>query len=90
MGVPSEAVWAGGPDGGAYIACEADPKRNVNRCRVWNDYTGALVEHGDYQLLNEGRAATKSELVYTWADFGGWIGLKGGRVLDSVDHRHPR
>jgi hypothetical protein len=89
-GVPNWATWAGGQDGGAYIACEAGPKPNVDRCGVWTDYTGRLVEQGDYQLLGEGRAATKSELVFEGADFGGWIFLKGGRVLDSTDHRHPR
>jgi hypothetical protein len=90
LGVPKWATWAGGADGGAYIACEADPKRKVDKCSAWNDYTGELVEQGDYQLLGEGRAAARSELVYEGADFGGWIFLKGGRVLDSTDHRHPR
>lgn len=88
--VPKDAVWAGGPDGGAYIRCSFDAERNQNPCVVWNDFTGDVVEQGDYRLLREGRAATESELKFAWADFGGWIGLKDGKVLDSVDRRHPR
>lgn len=88
-GVPTEAVWAGGPDGGSFVFCDVDLKRDVNRCNVWNDFTGQLVESGEYRLLNEGRAATKSELVYAWADGAGWIGLERDLVLDNLDGRYP-
>ena len=89
-GVPNEAVWAGGPDGGAFVFCDVDSTKNVNHCNVWNDSNGQLVESGEYRLLKEGRAAEKSELVYSWADGAGWIGLKQGLVLDNLDRRHPR
>jgi hypothetical protein len=89
-GVPSEAVWAGGPDGGSFIFCDFDSVKDVNHCKVWNDFNGQLVESGEYRLLKEGRAANKSELVYAWADRGGWIGLRHDLVLDNLDGRHPR
>ena len=90
QGVPAEAVWAGGLDGGSWILCGGDTTRNVNTCSVWNDQNGALAETGDYRLLKEGRAASNSELKYEWADRAGWIGLQNGLVLDNMDHRHPR
>lgn len=89
-GVPKAAVWAGGLDGGSYILCEIDVKRNVNVCTVWNDYSGQIVDQGDFRLLKAGRAATKSELSYRWADRGGRIGLDKGLVLESLDHPLPK
>ena len=89
-GVPNEAVWAGGPDGGSFVFCDVDSRKEVNHCKVWNDFNGQLVESGEYRLLKEGRAANTSELVYAWADRGGWIGLRRDPVLENVDGRHPR
>jgi hypothetical protein len=81
VGVPQDAVWAGGADGGAYVKCRVDATRNVNPCSVWNDYSGVLIESGNYRLLKEGRAATESELKVAFPDFGGSILLEGGQVL---------
>ena len=89
-GVPAEAVWAGGPDGGSFVLCDVDSVKDVNNCKVWNDFTGQLKESGEYRLLREGRAASSAELVYTWADGAGWIGLEHDLVLDNLDGRHPR
>ena len=83
-GVPSEAIWAGGLDGGSFILCEVDPNRKVNKCTVYNDYTGQIMEHGDFRLKAEDRAARAEELKYAWADWGGMIGLADGRVLKRV------
>jgi hypothetical protein len=80
-GVPKDALWFGGPDGGAYVRCTVDVSRDVNPCEVWNDFTGGLVESGDYRLEKEKRAATASELQPAFPDFGGRILLKGGMVL---------
>jgi hypothetical protein len=89
-GVPVSAIWAGGPDGGSYIWCDLDAARDVNTCTVWNDFTGGVVESGEYRLLRQRRAATKEELQFRWADRGGWIGLMDGKILDNLDGRHPR
>ena len=32
--VPSDAVWVGGADGGAYVRCAVDLVHNVNPCSV--------------------------------------------------------
>ena len=66
-GVPADAVWAGGPDGGAYIRCTIEAARNVDRRSVWNDFTGQSNGPEDYKLLKEQRAATDTELRYTGA-----------------------
>lgn len=79
--VPNDAVWVGGADGGAYVRCGIDPTQNVNPCSVWNDYTGMLIESGNYQLVKEHRAATQAELHVTFPDFSGLIYLRGGLVL---------
>jgi hypothetical protein len=84
-GVPKYAVWAGGPQGGAYISCTVDKPRNVNFCRVWNDYTGKLVESGDYQLLAQYRLAMQDELSYRGADFNGDIWLQNGWNLTKLN-----
>ena len=79
--VPQDAIWAGGADGGAYVRCAFDVYRRVNPCTVWNDYTGNIVESGDYTLMAQGRAAVQAELRITAADFGGHIYLQNGLVL---------
>ena len=88
--MPSHAIWAGGQDGGSYIWCDIDAARDVNHCTVWNDFSGSVVENGEYRLLREHRAATKEELQYRWANGGGWIGLKDDKVLDNLNPKHPR
>jgi hypothetical protein len=55
--VPAEATWAGGVDGGSYVLCTVDQAKGVNRCEVWNDYNGDLVESGEYSLREQKRAA---------------------------------
>ena len=82
--VPGDAMWVGGADGGAYVRCTSDSLRDVNRCSVWNDYTGDLIESGDYRLRKEGRAATEAELHISFPDFGGLIYLKNGLVLKRL------
>jgi hypothetical protein len=57
---------------------------------VWNDFTGTVAEKGEYRLLREHRAATKSELQFRWADFGGRIGLNDDKVLDNLKMQHPQ
>jgi len=79
-GVPNTAVWAGGADGGCYVQCSVDTERNVNRCKVWNDFTGELEVSGDYRLVNEDRAAKETELKFTGA-VNEFIYLAGGKIL---------
>jgi hypothetical protein len=48
-GVPSDAVWIGGPKGGAFGRCEPTSAREA-RCTVWNDYTGDVWMKGVFHL----------------------------------------
>jgi hypothetical protein len=88
-GVPSDALWVGGADGGAYVRCTVDAVHNVNPCSIWNDYTGHLVESGEYRLLKEGRAAKESELRVAYPDFGGLIYLQKGLILKRLRVNAP-
>ena len=87
-GVPSYAVWAGGEDGGAYISCTANLPRNANYCRVWNDYTGELVESGDYQVKMQRRGTTQKELKFLGASQNGEIYLQNGLALQLLAKPH--
>jgi hypothetical protein len=81
-GVPLDATWVGGADGGAYVRCAFDKTNNVDKCAVWNAYTGNLIESGDYLIASQNRPATDSELKHISApDFGGAIYLENGLVL---------
>lgn len=81
--VPSSAVWAGGADGGAYVHCSVDIKRNVDVCEIWDDYTGQSTGPADYQLEHEHRAATEAELKFLGAA-SPYIFLTNGRVLKAL------
>ena len=50
-GVPLEAMWAGGPDGGAWILCQAQ-QHSIERyqCKVYNDQSGNMVASGSYVI----------------------------------------
>lgn len=79
-GVPSDALWAGGADGGAYVRCTVDNIRNVNLCTVWNDNTGYSSGPSSYRLGEQNRSATLSELRIIGAG-GDFIYLQGGLIL---------
>jgi hypothetical protein len=83
-GVPSQAVWAGGLDGGSFILCDVDSERDVDNCTVYNEDTGQVIDRGAFKLRAENRAARAEELKYAWADWGGMIGLADQRVLKRV------
>jgi hypothetical protein len=52
--VPSEAVWAGGPDGGAWIVCKWRTKEPLLEydCQVFSE-TGSLWSNGTYLMATE-------------------------------------
>jgi hypothetical protein len=55
-GVPAEAIWAGGLDGGDWILCIPAPaaERTSFECRTFSDQTGLLVTQGVYFLAKCG------------------------------------
>jgi hypothetical protein len=81
--VPSDAVWAGGPDGGCWVKCNVDEAQNVNHCIAYLDPTGQVMQRGAYRLRAQARAATAAELTYQWCD-GTLIGLAKNLVLEPV------
>lgn len=74
-GVPLNAVWAGGLDGGSYFLCVVDKEKRVNPCTVWNEETGSVIVSGDFWVSGQDRAAIAEELKYGWYD-GHVIGLQ--------------
>ncbi len=84
--VPLTAVWAGGPDGGAWVDCRVDTTRDVNPCTVYNEVQGDVWMKGSFVLRDVGRAASKEELVFGAFD-GVSILLADGKVLDRIDSR---
>ena len=82
-GVPPNAVWAGGPDGGSYFVCGVDMVKGVNPCTVWNDRSGAVIVSDDFWISGQDRAATAGELRFGWYD-GAVIGLQ----VVTADQKH--
>lgn len=88
-GVPRSARYVNVEEE-TWFDCAADTARNVDHCRAW-DGTGRLIADGDYQLLDEKRAATSQELRPTWVVRGE---TKGGQVVAfailqfQYDHRN--
>ncbi len=80
-GVPSEAVWAGGLDGG-WVVCST-PSSDYNECTVY-DEGGRSQGPGRYVLKGSRRPAKPEELKYTYLT-GKAIGLEGGLELTRVD-----
>lgn len=65
-GVPKQAVWSGGPDGGDWLLCRETQSRNRLSCEVYHDCTGELVARGEFALLPE---ASDSENGLDWREF---------------------
>lgn len=51
--VPSDAVWAGGLDGGSFIVMKALSKPNWYSAQIYSDATGDLVFQGTLALDQE-------------------------------------
>lgn len=50
-GIPTDAVWAGGADGGRWISCDVKNSEATRYyCRVFNDFNGSEMRSGDYVL----------------------------------------
>lgn len=80
-GVPSNAVWAGGLDGGGWVHCST-PSSEFNMCTIY-DEQGRSPGPARYSLRNTGRAAKPEELRYRYVT-GEAIGLEGGLELAKI------
>lgn len=69
-GLPAHAVWAGGVDGGSFIACAPSTKRDARDaftydCDVFLEHTGEREAHGVFVLRDVAWDEQKSEPVFT-------------------------
>jgi len=87
--VPADAVWAGGPDGGAFIGCRGVDREpsNAFECVVFGDGAGEVVARGRF-VTRPTFHVTLGELRRSYAGFdGSSILLANGVALapDSSD-----
>lgn len=80
-GVPPEAVWTGGVDGGAWVACKG-PFSTEYDCKVFHDHTGEVVASGRFTFVGPGSPPDARLLEFNGFD-GDAIHLNSGRSLTS-------
>ena len=80
--VPASAIWAGGWDGGGWVACTTHDISKNNICTIY-DEEGQTRGPAQYRLKGLDRAASENELSYLYLT-GKAIGLKGGLELIRV------
>ncbi len=83
-GVPFEAVWAGGADGGGWVHCSSSSSE-FNECTIY-DEEGRSPGPALYALRKGGGAAKPEQLKYTYLT-GEAIGLEGGLELARINDR---
>jgi hypothetical protein len=79
-GVPADALWAGGADGGSFIRCSYDAGTDLNMCSAYNDRTGRLEIQGQFTITGPTRAKDVWRFEYSGFD-GRRIYLTDGSVL---------
>jgi hypothetical protein len=82
-GVPADAVWAGGADGGSFIKCSFDPSAGLNFCTVYNDFTGKIEAEGRFAISGPARPEDVTEFSFSGFD-GKKIYLKDGSILNPT------
>jgi len=83
QGVPTDAVWAGGSDGGSFIRCEFDASSAMDFCSIFNDHTGQLDAQGKYGVSGKSKPQDVARFEYSGFD-GHRIYLRDGSVLAPV------
>jgi hypothetical protein len=76
-GVPHNAHWSGGPDGGNWFDC-VHANLDIWSCSVYADVTGVLVASGKYKLTAQ---SEKRELVPILLMSDDEIQLSGARLV---------
>jgi len=65
-GVPQQAIWAGGADGGAWVLCEVrNPEGTRYYCRVFDDFSGKEMVSGEYGLRKVEWNREQHKLIYS-------------------------
>lgn len=81
-GVPNEAVWAGGVDGGNFLLMSPTRQDGTYSLKVYHDYTGELEFDGTVRLDGVNRApiaVTDGKTFNSWD--GNRLSLMDGRTL---------
>lgn len=76
-GVPPDATWAGGVDGGSWAVCNLTPLGVL--CTIYNENTGEVWARGHFRDVR-GAPVVASEIVFDGYD-GELVRLKDGRTL---------
>lgn len=86
-GVPENAIWIGGPDGGVFAVVTATSRHEVFHLAVYHDSTGDILYRGPARLEPDKGPAPNVADPNT---FSGWDGskmiLSDGRTLVPVKH----
>jgi len=84
-GIPAEAFFVGGNDGGVFLLCKDTPDKYVYHCTIFDDHQGTLLNENNF------RTATGQQLCIDVANrsiFSAWDGsrilLKDGRWMESM------
>jgi hypothetical protein len=88
--VPADAVWAGGPDGGAFIRCRVVGREPTNafECVVFGDGAGEVVARGRF-VTRPTFDVTLGELRRSYAGFDGSSILLANGVALAPDTSVP-
>jgi hypothetical protein len=86
VGVPVDAVWAGGADGGAFIRCVAvgQERANTFECVVFGDRDGEVVGRGRF-VTRPTFHVSLAELRRSYAAFDGSLILLANGVALAPD-----
>jgi hypothetical protein len=84
-GVPAEALWAGGVDGGDFIQLSPAKAAGIYSAKIYNDHSGELDFRGALRLSKPSAAPIDVNDPKTYS---GWDGetlhLRDGRSLKQV------
>jgi hypothetical protein len=87
-GVPANALWAGGLDGGDFILLSPAKAAGIFSARIYNDHSGELDFSGDLRLSKPSTAPID---VNDAKSYSGWDGetlhLRDGRSLKPVEKK---
>ncbi len=87
VGVPTEAVWAGGSDGGAWIGCkwQTNEPTTSYSCTTYSDSNGRIWAEGQFVLARSAQPsnASKRRFVAVVDPFSGQLSYDGydGRII---------
>jgi hypothetical protein len=79
-GIPADATWAGGVDGGSWAVCKPTPAGVL--CTIYDENTGEVWARGHFRDAH-GAPVVASEIVFDGYD-GQSVQLKNGRTLEPT------